>query len=60
MILEDMAEDVLEGSGQKEAEDKDSEESSQLLCRSDRTKEARKIMSFNEPGGDPVFVVAKR
>ena len=60
LILEDMVEDILEGSDQKEAEDKDSEESSQPLRRSDRTKEARKIMSFNEPGGDPVFVVAKR
>ena len=66
LILDDIPEqDEPEERVQVEAEEEsqeedDTEESAQPTRKSTRTRVARKIMTYNEPGGDPVLVVAKR
>ena len=69
LILEDLpVESVVNGNGQEvdsgaedgSQEESDSDEGAQPTRKSKRVKFARKIMTYNEPGGDPVLVAARR
>ena len=65
-MMEDVPEEEeVEEIGQVEVEEEnqeedDSEESAEPTRKSTRNKVARKIMTYDKPGGDPVLVVAKR